>query len=132
MRHALVLGLAVWSLAGFAAADTSDCAALSSHAESRACLSKKAYASSVALQDAEEELAKAITHWDEDPYWKSKSANALRTSNQDFYRYRESYCDFSASLAAGGNGAGDMRLECIMELNRQRLDMLRAQEEAFR
>jgi hypothetical protein len=88
--------------------------------------------SSMALQKAEEDLHVAIAHWDEDENWKIKSANALRTSSRDFNRYRKSQCDFNASLAAGGNGAGDMRLECIIELNKQRLDMLHAQRAALR
>lgn len=124
-KYVFTAALVVYAHTASAASSTADCSALSSHAESRSCLEKHANRSLIELKKAVEDLAAAIQRWDQESEWKQKSAAAMYVSSRSFQRYRKSQCDFEASLAAGGNGAGDMRLECTIELNRERTARLR-------
>jgi uncharacterized protein YecT (DUF1311 family) len=124
-KHIFIIALILWAQSTSAESGADDCSALSSHAESRSCLEKKAKRSSDKLKKSEEDLAAAIEGWGQESFWKKKSAAALKESSRSFYQHRKSQCDFKASLAAGGNGAGDMRLECTIEMNRERMARLR-------
>jgi uncharacterized protein YecT (DUF1311 family) len=81
--------------------------------------------SSLELINVERAANARIEKWDEEANWRLASAEALKQSSRQFLKYRKSQCDLVASLAAGGNGAGDMRLNCIVRLNAQRVDELR-------
>jgi hypothetical protein len=102
------------------------CIAKQSHAEARACLEAEAEATARSVQDAESSALAALDRWNEEPNYKSNSAAALRESSKAFAQMRSVQCGYLASLAAGGNGAGDRRLLCEIALNERRVADLRA------
>ena len=55
---------------------------------------------------------------------------ALQASQRAFDQYRERNCAWIAAAAAGGSGAGDMALDCMIRLTRQRTAELEAQKPA--
>jgi uncharacterized protein YecT (DUF1311 family) len=97
----------------------SNCGTEKSHAGYRACLEGKASESRIKLEQALTLLAKRIDNWDEELDYRQRARAHLQQSFELFQRFRESQCEFEASLAAGGNGAGDMRLHCEADLNNQ-------------
>lgn len=89
-----------------------------SHAEYRMCLDQASKRSIAEIGAAEAQLRQRIADSDDESEYKQTSLSLLQTSASEFRRYRSSQCDFEASTAAGGNGAGDIRLECQVELDR--------------
>jgi hypothetical protein len=51
----------------------------------------------------------------------------LKQSVARFGQFRDTECKYEAAAAAGGNGAGDMQLQCQIDLNRQYAESLRKQ-----
>ena len=98
-----------------------------SQAGMRDCLVKKAESSQKALTQAEQKVASTLSKWDEDNKYVSQSKAKLVASNKEFAKYRETQCDFSASLSGGGAGNAHEigRLACIAELNNRRAEQLR-------
>lgn len=98
-----------------------------SQSDMRDCLAKKAESSQRALRQAEEKAASALSQWDEDGRYVSQAKARLAASHKAFSRYRETQCDFSASLSGGGAGnAREMRrLACVSELDARRAEQLR-------
>lgn len=105
---------------------TTDCVTAKDHVGFRECLEKKASQSRVELEQARKLLAKRIGSWDEELVYRQRARAHLQQSFGLFQRFRESHCEFEASLAAGGNGAGDMRLHCEADLNNQYAKSLRS------
>ena len=93
----------------------------------RDCLAKKAENSQKALLQAEEKVVNTLSKWDEDNKYVSQAKGKLTASNKEFSKYRETQCEFSASLSGGGAGsAHEMgRLACVSELNNRRAEQLR-------
>lgn len=104
------------TLAGSAYAST-QCGREKDHVGYRKCLEKKALQSRVKLDQAMALLARRIDSRDEELEYRQRTQARLQQSFGLFQRFRESHCEFESSLAAGGNGAGDMRLQCEAELN---------------
>lgn len=104
--------------------NTSACSAGNSHAGQRACLISMSEKVGAQLARVEVESLGRIDHWDEDASFRAKSKKALVNSNAAFRKYRTSQCGLMHSLAAGGNGATDMQLECSIELTNQRISQL--------
>jgi hypothetical protein len=102
------------------------CFGLASHAEARKCLITAEAKSEQRLMQAEKDLVGVLGKWDEDEVYKKRSVAAHRLAISEFSRMREAQCDFLATLAAGGNGAGDRRLLCRIELNERHTLDLRA------
>lgn len=99
-----------------------------SHAEARACLQSKADSSIVELHRVEEGMIKALATRDEERNDKKRNLALFDSTVKQFVRYRAQYCEFLASIAAGGNSAGDIRLSCFYELNQLRIaEILEAQ-----
>lgn len=78
------------------------------------------------LVNTEARTSNKIAAWDEDVEYRNRSRKALSASNLAFRKYRASQCDYAKSLAAGGNGATDMRLSCAIELTEIRIKQLDA------
>ncbi len=101
------------------------------HAAQRACLSREALRYNDAVLAAQAVVRKRITAWDEDAGYKARSLKLFSATTRQYQRYRSSQCEFDASAAAGGNGAGDMRLTCQIELDGAYLTDLQNQTSQF-
>lgn len=113
-------------IVGTAYANADRCSDESSHAEQRDCLESMFRETEERLIQAEKRTVAKITVWDENLDYRTKSRKALSASNLAFRKYRASQCEFAWSLAAGGNGATDMRLSCAIELTEGRIRQLDA------
>jgi len=104
-----------------------ECSAFS-QAGMRDCLAAKAEASRKVLCQAEEMGAQMLSRWDEDILYVKRAKATLVAANVAFAKYRETQCQFSASLSGGGAGnSHEMgRLACLATLNSQRAEQLRA------
>ena len=126
----IILG-ALFSFTGFALA-APDCGGrASSHASERACWIKAVEKSNALVHSAQESLRKRIKSWDEDAEYIERTLVLFDESTKRFSRYRQSQCEFEASSAAGGNGAGDMRLSCQIALDESYLRSLNEQSTWF-
>ncbi len=103
---------------------TPPCAAADSHAEQRRCLASLFKKTDTTLARVEKESLAKVAMRDEDPPYKLASKKALEKSISAFRSYRARQCDVFWSLAAGGNGATDMRLQCAIELTEHRIEQL--------
>jgi hypothetical protein len=56
---------------------------------------------------------------------KNRILKNFDAATEQFKRYRTAQCEFEASSAAGGNGADDIRLQCEVRLNRERVARLK-------
>ena len=103
-----------------------ECSAFS-QAGMRECLAAKAETSRQALRQVEELGARVLSRWDEDVQYSKRAKAKLVAANRDFAKYRETQCQFSASLSGGGAGnAHEMGyLACLAELNNKRAEQLR-------
>jgi uncharacterized protein YecT (DUF1311 family) len=106
------------------------CSKEDSHAEMRECLEKKASSSKARLRIAETTILTLISKRGEEPEYEEAEyiaamKSAFQSGKQAFQVYRRQQCEFYASMAAGGNGAGDLRLACIAALNTERAEQLR-------
>jgi uncharacterized protein YecT (DUF1311 family) len=88
-----------------------------SHVQLRECLEKKAQLSNKKLKDTENKIIKILNNSDEDKEYKLRTIFLFKNGQKSYIEYRESQCLFDKSLANGGNGARDMELACIIELN---------------
>lgn len=111
---------------GAAHANADRCSDTSSHVEQRSCLESLFKVAEKRLVQAEESTSAKIAMWNEDSEYRFKSRKALLASNFAFRKYRASQCEYAWSLAAGGNGATDMRLSCAIELTESRIKQLEA------
>jgi uncharacterized protein YecT (DUF1311 family) len=103
------------------------CYELSSEVEARDCLEQFDAQSRQKVDEVQKELLAALQRWDQEPAYRTASTDALRMANSRFEQFREAQCEYIASLAAGGNAAGDRRLLCRIEMNEQRARQLRSE-----
>lgn len=103
-----------------------------SHAEARACLEARAKESALAVKNAENSLRSTLSNWDQEQEYKKRSISKLDTAAIQFQRYRKAECELQASLAAGGNAAGDRRLLCCIALDEKRVAELQAAQESLK
>jgi uncharacterized protein YecT (DUF1311 family) len=96
------------------------CYKIEGHTDQRTCLDAQGQRSANALQAAEARLLAALKAWDQEPSYRSRAASLLSASATSFSQWRSSQCEVVASLAAGGNSAGDRRELCEIELNDRR------------
>lgn len=97
-----------------------------SEAGMRECLDNEVDESSRILAQAEDDLRRAISKWDEDGKYIRSAKAKLAMSHEQFIAYREVHCAFWASLSGGGTGDAHevRRLACAAELNSRRADQL--------
>lgn len=113
-------------MAGAAHANVDRCSVASSHVEQRGCLESMFREADKRLVQAEASTIAKIAAWDEASEYRSRSRKALVASKVAFRKFRSSQCDYAWSIAAGGNGATDMRLSCAIELTESRIKQLEA------
>ena len=79
------------------------------------------------LREAEAELEKKITGWDEDAKYAAAARTRQRTASQTFAVARQAQCALAASLAGGaaGNASEIARGACVYELNSLRAAQLK-------
>jgi len=97
------------------------CYQLTSHVEIRTCLETNAKESALADSQVEISLRSALTQWNEEDQYKTRSITKFDAAISQFQHYRKSQCEFQASLAAGGNAASDRGLRCQIDLNEKRI-----------
>ena len=97
-----------------------------SQAGMRECLEKESRASNAALNRAEEQVAAAISKWDEDARFINLAKKKLSASNKAYEQYRDAQCAFASSLGGGaiGNALEMRRLTCRIELDIGRIKQL--------
>ena len=95
------------------------------HADLRACLEGWAKVSANALAAEEKSSREYLATVDQVPDDVSRALAAFEDASQAYRIYREKECDYVASLAFGGNGAGDRRLLCRIDLDRRRASDLK-------
>src|SRR5579862_8616816 len=101
------------------------CFKLDSHAAARDCLSTEATQSRVALSTEEASVRSFLVKTDEDEEGRMLAMRAFDKSVAQFRLYRTRQCEFIASLTYGGNGQGDRRYLCEIELNEARVKYLK-------
>ena len=116
MNKYFVLALA---LVAPAAHGADDCAVAPSHSEQRACLEKLAATTAAEVVLVQSDMSKRIAHLDDEAAVKNNMLMHFLSATEQFHRYRTTQCEFEASAAAGGNGAGDLRSRCEVRLNRE-------------
>lgn len=126
MQYKLTIALILVSLAMTAHA-SSLCRNAPDHATERACLIREAELSIQKVKAAQNALRKDIGAWDEEPYFKAKTLDLFNSSIHQFQSYRDTQCEYEASMAAGGNSADDLRLYCKIELDDIYLKALKKQ-----
>src|SRR5262249_54792972 len=100
------------------------------HAQERKCMENMALTSNDELKSAESAFLASLSKEDYDPQDIAAIKKAFITGSDAFQQYRQKYCDFYASLAAGGSGAGDLRLSCVVVLNNERVNDMERLEKA--
>jgi uncharacterized protein YecT (DUF1311 family) len=98
---------------------TDECAEASSHIDQRHCLEALAQKADTEVKNAQAQVIRRIDKWDEDENYKQGSRKLLQESLARFKAFKASQCELEASSAAGGNGTGDLRLDCHIRLDRQ-------------
>lgn len=100
------------------------CADASSHVEQRSCLEALYQKTDASLIQVEKSYIEKLANWDGEQHYRLRSRKAFKDSISAFRAYRSSQCEYFWSLAAGGNGATDMRLSCAIELTESRIKQL--------
>jgi len=109
-----------------------DCTETQSHVHGRICLEALATKTNLEMERLESQLRSRIKLWDQDQAsYVQRSLLLFEQERQSYRRYREARCEFDASAAAGGNGAGEMRLGCMADLDGQRIESLNIRLEWF-
>jgi uncharacterized protein YecT (DUF1311 family) len=124
----LIVLLVLFALPARALETTADiigsCSKDNSHVEMSECIEGRAAQSMAQLKAAESKLLRRIEKMDEEQEYILQMKQDLEKANDTFARYRQMQCKFYASMAAGGNSAGNLRQACITELNERRTDQL--------
>jgi len=98
------------------------------HVPMRKCLDDAAKLVNNELTKTETKLITSLKSWDQDQDWRDKAIADFKDATNAFRSYQKKQCDFEASTAAGGNSAGDLRLECIYRMTKERTKLLLEQE----
>lgn len=127
MRWMLAGATALWcSLAG-AGSPLDECWQHSANRqESAACLRAKLAEAKDGLARAYRDIRDEMERLDR-VTGRHSAVKALDASQRAFEQYRERTCAWIAAAAAGGSGAGDMALDCMIRLTQQRTAELDAQ-----
>ena len=123
-----IVSVLLLSAAAFSADEIDKCASAVDHFSQRQCLELTALLANNEMMKAENKVLGALQRWDQDHYWRDKALERFKHAATAFRDYREQLCNFEASIAAGGNAAGDLRLECIYRLAKERAKLLLEQE----
>lgn len=124
LRSALFALVTCWPAATLAA---QICGDAPDHASERACWIKAVKDSSARVHAAQELQRRRIEQWDQDPPYRARTLALFNAAADGFARFRQTQCEYEASVAAGGNGAGDMRLRCRIALDNAYIKSIQAQ-----
>lgn len=111
--------------------DAASCSAEVGHADQRACLEHKAHARQERIALAERRVRETIAHWDQEQIYRDRSVSLLNASRRAYLAQRKATCEVEASSAAGGNAAGDLRLQCQERWDIKWLEQLAILEKMF-
>lgn len=103
------------------------CSGSGSQVAMKDCILKKSRESEILLGQAEENVRKVLTKWDESLGYVAQSKTRFERDVRAFSRYRKDHCQFLESLVGGaaGNSRAIMQLACVTELNYRRVMQLR-------
>ncbi len=96
------------------------------HQEASACLRSESNKTEAALAQAARAMRAEMARLDS-VTGRNGAVDAFDASQAAFEQYRERTCAWIAAAAAGGSGTGDMALDCMIRLTRQRTAELEAQ-----
>jgi|GEM_PF-1614285 len=90
------------------------------------CLRNETEESFQALKQAEIEMSRYITKWDEHYHYIVAARGKLALANQLFYLYRDAHCAFEASLTGSAHYSTREKLHsmCIAEMNQSQAEQL--------
>ena len=125
---AAAFSMILYSTTAFSSDEINKCASSVDHATMRKCLEDSAKRANDELMSIEKKLIVSLKGWDQDEIWQDKAIRRLNAAANAFRAYQKQQCEFEASVAAGGNAAGDLRAECIYRLAKDRSKLLLEQE----
>jgi uncharacterized protein YecT (DUF1311 family) len=111
--------------------DASACSGQADHAGLRACLEQRARAREARIAASERRVKEAISRWDQEQEYRDRSLTLLDASRRAYLAQRSATCEVEASTAAGGNSAGDIRLQCQERWDLKWLEQLAILEKMF-
>jgi uncharacterized protein YecT (DUF1311 family) len=103
----------------------SSCSKDHSHVEMTECVRSDTAKSKKALQEAEASVVNGLSQRNEEPKDIAAMKKAYEAGKDAFQSYRDKQCAFYVAMAAGGNGAHDLRLACEASLNMERAKQLK-------
>lgn len=103
-----------------------ECTGLADHATERACWEALARTTTAEVAGTQRTVLSQLDRWDQGQDYRRRTRALLLASFRQFASFRAAQCEAEASLAAGGNGAGDVRLSCEVRLNRGRVAELQS------
>jgi uncharacterized protein YecT (DUF1311 family) len=95
------------------------------HAEMSGCLQRAEENSEAELRLTESNLLGRISHSAEDLQDISKIRDTFEEGRQAYRAYRDSECEFYASVASGNRHVSDVRLACRADMNSKRVAQLK-------
>ena len=84
-------------------------------------LGRSAAESAARLKSAEVEFRAGLSKSTNQPAEIAQAVAAFDRASRQYRQYRKYQCDSVATLAFGGNGAGDRRLLCQIDLDTRRI-----------
>lgn len=112
--------------------EAAKCYDTSGHADARECLERMAVRAEATMRTAEASFRNALKVADEDASDKERALASFNAASVAYLRYRSIQCDQNATLAFGGNAAGDRRLLCQIDLDTRRTADINRQIEDLR
>jgi len=106
-------------------ADLQKCSDADTPAEERTCLETLSHRTNAKLAKLEKEALERVDAWEQEDSYRAATRKSLVDSSQLFKQYRRSQCGLFQSLAAGGNGASDMKLACSIEVTKDRVRQMK-------
>jgi len=135
MRKSISIPTTIWLLAFWcvnsSAGPIEDCHTSIDHVGLRKCEESAVSLIEARVRSAEQSIFSKIDQWDQEKEFKATARLRFTDSIKTFRNYLNAACEVEAATAAGGNGASNMRLECLYQLNLDRLNFLSHQLEHF-
>jgi hypothetical protein len=128
LRSILFAVVTCWPAAALPA---QPCGNAPDHASERACWIKAAKDSNARVHAAQDLQRRRIGQWDQDPQYRANTLALFNEAADKYAHFRRAQCEYEASVAAGGNGAGDMRHSCQVALDNAYLKSIQSQAAWF-
>ena len=124
--------LALIAVILFSGSVSASCDMPMDHVEQRKCSEHLFNELSHKVISAQQSLRNKITTWDQEPEFKAAALANLDKAVHAFQTYQSEQCEFDASVAAGGNAANDLRIECKIRLYSSYLKYIQEQILSFK